>query len=250
MAEACASCGAKLTEEDQYCPECWEPVDGTDDHTDEPEPGLARAQPAAPQPQGQWSYRLDGEPAAEPASPRVRVRARQTPRRPPPSSTNRWWIVAVAVLALLAMTGGALAYQNYTTAQDWKDRALATEDKLEQTSADLEKTTKDLAASEEDVDRLEGRVSSLAAEKARVEDQREAAIIEADAYQQLAGLAATVADELDRCITAWQSFTQSLINVNSFNYPYVEAEAERAGEVCGRAKAKNQELTRIINSLV
>lgn len=156
----------------------------------------------------------------------------------------------MGVLALVAITGGALAYQNHQTAQDWKDRALATEDKLEQTSTDLEKTNKDLEASEEDADRLEGRVSSLAAEKARVEDQREAAIIEADAYQQLAGLAATVADELDRCITAWESFTQSLINLNSFNYPYVEAEAQRAGEICGRAKADNQQLNRIINSLV
>lgn len=147
------------------------------------------------------------------------------------------------VLALLAITGGALAYQNYTTAQDWKDRALATEDELEQTSADLERTSADLEASEEEVDRLEGRLNELSAEKAQAEDQREV-------YRQLAGLAATVADELDRCITAWESFTQSLINLNAFNYGLVEAEAQRAGEICGQAKADNQQLTRIINSLI
>ena len=176
-----------------------DPPDGRTPNPDPPAPRRGAARPWMP-PSGNRALaeRLSGvEPGDAPTEP---LTPRPVYSRVQPRSSNRFvWrvLTLLLVLGLIAALAGvtALAYSNKSRADDWEDRAFTLERHTEQLngllierSTQLNERTRELnglaakvtrqqsalTQSESDVASLSRRQRELAAEKARVEDDRAA----------------------------------------------------------------------------
>jgi chromosome segregation ATPase len=134
--------------------------------------------------------------------------------------------VAAVVGAIVIAAGGYLgylAYSNHQSAEDWRDRALASEERLREAdvlvaartkalnrqtrrlnaaAARLERARADLLRSEDDVTALEQRQRELAAEKASLEDDQAYLSGQTTALASVASSLVTCNSELQAVIGA------------------------------------------------
>lgn len=173
--------------------------------------------PTPPPPQG------SGWQTGDPNLPIARVPVAEQRRRWP-------WIVALSVVGIAAIAGAALAYTTYQKGEDWKERALDSEDE----SAAL---AEELAASEDDVSSLEERVDSLADEKAAVEDERELVEGERDIAAGLAVLATDAADKTQICLGDIDSLLAGVLDAWTYDtgIDHLMPAAETADANCAAA---------------
>jgi hypothetical protein len=155
---------------------------------------------------------------------------------------GRVWLRRIAVVlvvaAFAALAGGVVYFSdasrsNHRAAVDWRTRAI-TSDKLlsarthqlNERSTALNRTADSLARSERDVETLEDRQRALATEKALVEDQRGALVVQTS---QLAELA----DDQRACS---DGLAQLLNDFAAGDYDAVEVFAPIVGEDCRSAR--------------
>jgi Tfp pilus assembly protein PilN len=169
------------------------------------------------------------EPADEPLQGAVRSRRRRSPRR----------AAAVVLLAvvLAALAGGALYFSstsrsNRSAALEWRAHALRSDrlvaartHQLNTRSAALNRTAAKLNRSQADVRRLEARQRDLANEKARVEDQRGAMLVQTTQLTQLANEQMICSDELGQLLS---DFANDDYGAVSAEVPGVAADCQTA----------------------
>lgn len=181
-------------------------------------PETSQAPPLSPPPVSAGSQ--TGNPILSAAEPAPQERQRR-----------RWpWIVALSIVGVLAIAGGAFSYVTYQRGNDWKERALDAESEADDLSTQL-------TASEEDVATLEARVGTLADEKAAVEDEREIVEGERDIATGLAVLAADAADKTQTCLVDVNILLSGVIDSVLYNtdVSYLLPTADRAEINCAAA---------------
>lgn len=155
-----------------------------------------------------------------------------------PNSFRRRLAVVALVAAFLALAGGVAyfaqaSHDNRESASKWRARAQASDKllrarthQLNERSTALNRTVKALSRSERDVARLERRQRVLADEKAQIEDQRGAMLVQTSQLAQLADAQRVCSDGLARLLSA---FAEE-------DYVTVELEAATVDEDCRRAR--------------
>ena len=168
----------------------------------------------------------------------VRAREHARGRRRRGRRPARWSVVALVVAVFAALAGGVLFFsnasrENHRAAVKWRERAQ-TSDKLltartHQLNARakaLNRTVDSLARSERDVSKLESRQRVLADEKAQVEDQRGAMVVQTSQLAQLADEQRVCSDGLAALLNAFAAD----------DYEAVAAEAPTVDEDCRTAR--------------
>jgi hypothetical protein len=132
------------------------------------------------------------------------------------------FVIGVVLAVVLAVAGGAVAWQQRSTAAEWRDRAVAMESarddargRAEALQRQLDEVGEVLAISESDVAQLEDRIRELADEKAQAEDTATTVQVERDVFVQLSTTIAGAVDALDACVT--QLFSLLDDSVRAFN---------------------------------
>lgn len=112
------------------------------------------------------------------------------------------------MLLALAAGAGAVAWDQRSTAADWRERAQALEEQRDDAAAlseelqqQLEQAVAVLAVSEEDVAELEARIRALADEKAQAQDEATTIEVERDVFVDLSGRVTDAVQALDACVT-------------------------------------------------
>jgi hypothetical protein len=159
---------------------------------------------------------------------------------PPAPRRRAALVVGLVVAVLLAVAGGAVAWQQRGVAAEWRDRAFAMErarddarGRGEALQRQLDEVGEVLAISESDVAQLEDRIRELADEKARAEDTATTVQVERDVFVQLSTTVADAVDALDVCVT--QLFSLLDDSVQAFN----DAAAGQAVDVVPLNAAKD-----------
>jgi hypothetical protein len=135
--------------------------------------------------------------------------------------------VIVTTLALVALAGATLyfafaSHANRQSAQKWRTHAeqsdkllSARTHQLNTRSTALNRAAKALSRSQADVKTLESRQRSLANEKAQVEDQRGAMVIQANELATLAGEQRDCSNGLTQLLNAFAAGDYATVNANS-----------------------------------
>lgn len=145
-------------------------------------------------------------------------------RRP----ARRWpWITAIAVLIVALSATGFVAFHEHRSAQDWKASATTWKSRATKLTA---KSTQQGATINDQQDRL----TTLAAEKSQVEDEREKQKKIADAVAKFAVLYRDAGAKLQTCIQTWQRFANDLIN-NMYGSLDLSGEAANTDQICNDA---------------
>ncbi len=167
---------------------------------------------------------------------------------PSPPPRRRWVVVLLAVLLVLTMgaavAAGLVAADQRDAAAAWQERATALERQRDEVAAEraavaeqLDAAVAALDTSEADVASLEERVRTLAEEKARAEDTATTVSVERDVFIELSERVTAATSALDSCVTRLFELQES--SVAAFNAAAagdqvdVDALNRRAGEVRG-----------------
>ncbi len=220
-------------------PPPWEPPIASDDD------------PWAPTWSGSLEPPLEDPPFEDPPG--------ETVLEPSPPELRQWrrwpWIVAVSVLSIGMVAGGAFSFRINERGREWKGRALAAESENLDLNAQL-------TTSEEHVAGLEGRVEGLASEKAALEGEREIVEGERDAARgehaaaqaeraiaaALAILAADAADKSQFCLADLDTLLNGVLDAFTYNQSvsYLIPTANDARAHCAAADESYLEFTRTI----
>jgi hypothetical protein len=164
---------------------------------------------------------------------------RRWPRRP------HWSTIALAAAGVAVVVLGAVAFIAHQEGEQWKRRAEQWEDR----AASLNER---LTESEADANALEVRVDGLANEKARAQDERNAADSQRRVYGALAGLAAEAVDDLENCrssLARTLSATISQLGFEVVAWSTLQAMASESDSLCYTARQSYQQLADAISSL-
>jgi hypothetical protein len=175
---------------------------------------------------------------------------------------RRRWPMVVAVAVALAAVGstGYLAWANYQTGEQWRERAAAAEtdvDRLvaanDQLETDLDDTRAALVRSETDVAEFEERVAGLANEKARVEDEREHVEAQAERIVEIAIAYDDVASQFQRCVDETNEFTSMMVDADYYyqtgQWYLVSLQASDADRACDAAQSELWTLRSYVDAL-
>jgi hypothetical protein len=145
-------------------------------------------------------------------------------------------LVGMALLTLVLTTGffANASHANRNHAVQWHKRAtelehllVARTTQLNERTAALGKSADEIATLNRQVSSLEGRMRTLANEKAQVEDQRGALAAETATLKQIATEQGTCSDGLSGLLAAFADQ----------DYVYVETNAATVGDACRQARA-------------
>jgi hypothetical protein len=172
----------------------------------------------------------------------------------------------VAALALLAGAGALTSALTYRAGLAWRDRAGVEIDRthglamrvadaearaanaageLSRARAELRAMAAQLQRSEADVVQLERRLQALGTEKARVEDEREAARSDRDRLAEVAGFAARVGQDVDTCVNSlasWLARKPSYLNVTQHAFAAWASSGDSVMAACANARLSNGRL--------
>lgn len=184
-------------------------------------------------------------PAAEPVSPRRR----------------RWPRIVVAAFVVAALgTTSSLAWANYRSGQDWRQRAAAAQADVERLTlandtlaSDLDDLGESLRRSESDVALLEKRASRAGNARARAEDEREMANAYAERITEIALAYDEVAQWFSACRTEQSTLTTMVFDFEDYYVTgqthLVSNQISRAADTCGTAEGYLADLRAYVQAL-
>lgn len=173
---------------------------------------------------------------------------------------NRLGLLGAALALALLGISTYLAYANYRTGQEWRERAeLAAIDverltrESDQLEADLSDVRKALKKSEQDVTRMENRVTRTADEKAQVEDEREMVTAYAERITEIAYAYDQVATQFQVCRVENATFAGMISNAGYYSdtgqWYVLTNQAATADAACAAAEGLLNELRGYVDAL-
>jgi hypothetical protein len=167
--------------------------------------------------------------------------------------------ILAAVFFLATLGTGFVALKQNTVAGQWRrhdqnevaaNHVLSTHNLLLSTrnhvvSTDLASAHSAIKSLDSQTARLNGRVKSLQTQLSVVANAKEKALDQNAVLIQLTNEAGTVSTELNTCVNDMDSLLTEIDNDLSdlsYNDPYLQSNAETAGQVCATAQQDNQQL--------
>lgn len=187
-----------------------------------------------------------------------------------PSRAPREFVVAA--LVVLALAGVSTTASTYRAGVAWRDRAnteiirtqefaarlsdaqtrlaAATQD-LSKAHGQLAAATSQLQRSEGDVIQLERRIQALGTEKARAEDEREAARDDRDRLAKVASLAMRAGQDIDICVSRLSKWLESrplpFAATQQGQWAAWASSGDSVAAACGNAYVPNDRLKTVLN---
>jgi hypothetical protein len=148
---------------------------------------------------------------------------------------NGWAIGAVALLAVLLVVAGALAFQQRSTANKW----MHSDQQEVQRNTTL---TASLSASRKQTSSLQSQLSAVSSQKEKALDQNAALTT---ALQDATG----VANDLDTCVTDTQAVISDMVTIAQTDFVTAseDTDATTAGQVCAQAQTANDGLQQVLS---
>ncbi|MCL3860095.1 hypothetical protein M1R94_03650 [Actinotalea sp. K2] len=157
----------------------------------------------------------------------------------------------VALLVLLVLALGSLSTYLYLTTEAWQEHAeryLATAEELGEevwaTQASLDGARAELEAVREQLRTAQGRIITLADEKAQIGDDREIARQLSDYQARVTDAAGRVALALDECVQGQQMLIGYLENAEAYDQEALDQFAVEVDTLCQAATEANIALQR------
>lgn len=172
------------------------------------------------------------------------------------------WRASAAVLLVVAGVASAIAWQNASSAEQWRTQAASTTAQLveqqtreesiaaalAQAQSDAERATLRAGDVEVQVDGLLRRIDELANEKAAALDAVAAAEVNMAILQSLADQVSAAAGWVQRCATAQQAVREALGNVPTGVVGDAAALNDEAQRVCAAASSSAAQLNETLQS--